>query len=1266
MPQKLTRKSSAGRRRNAAFLLAAIFAVASLPLILGGSAHAQTRRPRGGATKRPVAATPAPQPGGAAAQNANTPQTSKPQSGRLTPLRSSDTSAGSKVTITSDVPLNDYSAYRSGDRYYVRIPKADAGAVANSVRGRGFEDAQVQRQGGDVVLSFKLQPGASARVNQRFNRLDVEFAAPGASAANTTRQPDTTPTQNNTSATTTAPTNQQTTTNTQTQNVADTNRPANVIARNNPATPGTDAASPGFLPSQGQPFDATQQTPEVTPTTPLVETSPLPAPTVAEQIAQVQQPAPVTATRTTAAPSVGAGSSIGSIILNNWPLALIATLLLAGIGLFFASRRSPEAAEARPEIVAATKEPVALKAVPTAKVISTSDSAAAATSTVSPAASDALAGGAVAATTTAAIIAPVVAKTTKTEEARKGLKSDADKKAGSRQADADAAKKDVAAKKEGDAKRTTPQPEVSKKGSDQTIGAVLTGAALIAGAGTKEIERATKETRVESKEIAAAAFDADRVQDETRKLLAGESFDESVIGVADVGLRELVAAELLAALAGRNQERRERARTAFTRHGYAEDAARNLQTAEAPAERASAARALGLLGDRDSTPHLVAALHDPATEVRRASVEALAEVKDPAAVAPLEELREREKEQKRKVPRMAIMHAIEVSAAAAAPAVAPPVEEEPAASEVTTPLAEQETTTVETAPVAAVVAEETPALVARDETLSAPVVVPEETQPLPTLEELAAPVAEEINAPAEEVEAPAAESVEEFVTSESATRELTAISESAPAATVEAARSDVVEPTRAEVDASLAALEQETREASVKESAAVLDSEVSEEARPLDSAPGGSSVAEELTLETEPAAFEGTAVVESSVVESRSAVDALAGAIPEAAKSDQAAVVKDPDFELDLGETLSVEPTAATIPEAPAEAATTGDTIATTAAQAETVSPTEETPAPVAEVSQLTTAPQPEFASPLDTKADDAATPREMSFEFETHREPPTAADEAPDVLPFAGFEMTGVSEAPVTDIEPASDWIDIDVSQPSADAAARTVAVEPRQPDEVRQPVAGKATAHKPVPQEKSVELAAETLSTVPREIQERLASDESDDRVTAIEVLARLKTDDAFNEICSAFDDDSREVRDAAARALFNANSDRADAFTRALREAAPARRRKIGAAISTSGLAGEAIAHLTGESRDKTYESFSLLFLMAKAGEVQPLIRAIEAHPDNEVRLAVVKLLALSGQQEILPAFRRLAVRGSLPTEVRSAVMEAIYQISSQPVA
>jgi HEAT repeat protein len=192
------------------------------------------------------------------------------------------------------------------------------------------------------------------------------------------------------------------------------------------------------------------------------------------------------------------------------------------------------------------------------------------------------------------------------------------------------------------------------------------------------------------------------------------------------------------------------------------------------------------------------------------------------------------------------------------------------------------------------------------------------------------------------------------------------------------------------------------------------------------------------------------------------------------------------------------------------------------------------------------------------------------------------------------------------------------------------------------------------------------DTYSIIPKGIQLRLTSDDASERAASVLALSRLNTDEAFEQICDAFDDRAEEVRNAAARAIYDLSEDRADSFTRALRESPVERRRNIGAALAGSGLAEEAIGNLTGESRDKTYDAFSLLFLMAKAGEVAPLIRAIESHHDNEVRLAVVKLLALSGQHEILPSFRRLAVRGSLPTEVRSAVMEAIYQISSQPNA
>ena len=179
-------------------------------------------------------------------------------------------------------------------------------------------------------------------------------------------------------------------------------------------------------------------------------------------------------------------------------------------------------------------------------------------------------------------------------------------------------------------------------------------------------------------------------------------------------------------------------------------------------------------------------------------------------------------------------------------------------------------------------------------------------------------------------------------------------------------------------------------------------------------------------------------------------------------------------------------------------------------------------------------------------------------------------------------------------------------------------------------------------------------------------LRDDDSTERAGAVPEPGHSKSNKAFRQIVESFDDQELEVRSAAARALFRFQSDRAAAFTRALREASPERRKNIGEAIASSGLANEAIDNLTGEDKETTYDAFSLLFLMSKAGEIQPLMSAIEEHPNVEVRLSVVKLLALSGQPTILPVFRRMAVRGSLPPEVRSAVIEAIYQMTSQTPA
>ncbi|MGH9933465.1 MAG: HEAT repeat domain-containing protein, partial [Pyrinomonadaceae bacterium] len=136
---------------------------------------------------------------------------------------------------------------------------------------------------------------------------------------------------------------------------------------------------------------------------------------------------------------------------------------------------------------------------------------------------------------------------------------------------------------------------------------------------------------------------------------------------------------------------------------------------------------------------------------------------------------------------------------------------------------------------------------------------------------------------------------------------------------------------------------------------------------------------------------------------------------------------------------------------------------------------------------------------------------------------------------------------------------------------------------------------------------------------------------RAAAVAELARSGSPDAFVRIADCFDDHSPHVRNAAARALRRLEPDKAvDLFNRALERASAERRRNIGAAIAASGLATEAINNLAGESREDTYNALSILFVMAKTGEVAPLERALEEHRDDEIGKAVLKLLTLSGHK------------------------------------
>jgi hypothetical protein len=100
---------------------------------------------------------------------------SKTYKKRILMLRRNESADGARFTLMSDSPLSDYKSFAEGERVCVMIPQAAFIQTRNDASGRGFADMRIEQRDDDVVISFRLQQGATVAVNQNFNRLDVVF-----------------------------------------------------------------------------------------------------------------------------------------------------------------------------------------------------------------------------------------------------------------------------------------------------------------------------------------------------------------------------------------------------------------------------------------------------------------------------------------------------------------------------------------------------------------------------------------------------------------------------------------------------------------------------------------------------------------------------------------------------------------------------------------------------------------------------------------------------------------------------------------------------------------------------------------------------------------------------------------------------------------------------------------------------------------------------------------------------------------------------------
>lgn len=165
---------------------------------------------------------------------------------------------------------------------------------------------------------------------------------------------------------------------------------------------------------------------------------------------------------------------------------------------------------------------------------------------------------------------------------------------------------------------------------------------------------------------------------------------------------------------------------------------------------------------------------------------------------------------------------------------------------------------------------------------------------------------------------------------------------------------------------------------------------------------------------------------------------------------------------------------------------------------------------------------------------------------------------------------------------------------------------------------------------------------------------------RAAAVTSLGVIDHESVFAPVLIAFVDEAREVRAAAARALSRLNFNRADAYARLLESADVETLDRVGHACIDAGMARQAVDRLGSEDRRQAYEAFTMLSLLARAGQVEPLMEAVKGHRDEDVRMASVKILGIYGKPEVLPNLRELAVTDGIPEQVRMALMEVVYKI------
>ncbi len=165
---------------------------------------------------------------------------------------------------------------------------------------------------------------------------------------------------------------------------------------------------------------------------------------------------------------------------------------------------------------------------------------------------------------------------------------------------------------------------------------------------------------------------------------------------------------------------------------------------------------------------------------------------------------------------------------------------------------------------------------------------------------------------------------------------------------------------------------------------------------------------------------------------------------------------------------------------------------------------------------------------------------------------------------------------------------------------------------------------------------------------------------RSKAVTTLSEFDHESVFETILLACADPTREVRAAAARALFHLTFNRADAWVRIANSGEEGKMVQMARAAIEADLVERSFERLAHKDSQYAYEAFALVILLIRTGEMELITNYLQRNTDVKVRRALLHAIKVSKDKKGLDGLIALLAQKTLSPELQEDVDKTIEEM------